>query len=282
VYRKQVRRRRAVLALLVIGSFVLLTVTYGRGSTSLQEGVSAVFSPLETAADRALKPARDLVNWFDKTFDARGENSKLKSELEASREQAVGAEAAVAENRELRKLLDLDESGDIPGGYDPVTGRVIIRSPTEWTADVVVDVGSGDGVTVGDPVVNGDGLVGKVTAVGGGSAKVTLITDSSSAVSARVVPGGSQGVIKPSLGDPGNLTLDFIKSSKLIGLNRKVVTAGWSLGDIHSGYPPNLPIGEVVEASPIEQEAQQQVHVKPFADLRNLNFVQVLTGGWRE
>lgn len=282
MYRKQVRRRRAVLALLVIGGFVLLTVTYGRGSTSLQEGVSAIFSPVESVADRALKPARDLVNWFDKTFDARGENAELKTELQATRGQAVAAGAAVAENRELRKLLELDESGDIPGGYAPVTGRVIARSPTEWTADVIVDVGTSDGVAVGNPVVNGDGLVGAVTAASGGSAKVTLITDNSSAVTARVVPGGSQGVIKPSLGDPGNLTLDFIKSSKLIGRNRIVVTAGWSSGDIHSGYPPNLPIGEVTEASPVEQEAQQQVHVKPFADLRNLDFVQVLTGGWRK
>lgn len=281
MYRKQVRRRRAVLALLVIGGFVLLTVTYGRGSTSLQEGVSAVFSPVESVADRALKPARDLVNWFDKTFDARGENAELKTELEATRELAVGAQAAIAENRELRKLLELDESGAIPGGYTPVTGRVIARPATEWNAEVIIDVGSGDGVTVDDPVVSGDGLVGAVTEVTGGSAKVTLIADSSSAVTAKVVPGAIQGVIKPSIGDPGDLTLDFIDSTKLIGRGRTVVTAGWREGDIYSGFPPNLPIGEVTEASPVEQEAQQQVHVKPFADLRNLDLVQVLTGGSR-
>ena len=65
MYRKQVRRRRAVLALLIIGSFVLLTVTYGQGSDGVQRGVSTIFSPLQDVADRALKPARDLVNWFD-------------------------------------------------------------------------------------------------------------------------------------------------------------------------------------------------------------------------
>ncbi len=214
MYRKQVRRRRAVLALLVIGGFVLLTITYGRGSNGLQSGVSTIFSPIESVADRALKPARDLINWFDKTFDARGENSKLQAELEASRELAVGAQAALAENRELRKLLDLDASGAIPGGYSPVTGRVIARSPTEWNSDVIIDVGSGNGVSVDDPVVNGDGLVGAVTAVTGGTAKVTLIADNSSAVSAKVVPGAIQGVIKPSLGDPGDLILDFIDSTE--------------------------------------------------------------------
>ena len=72
MYRKQVRRRRAVLALLIVGSFALLTITYGQGSNGLQRGVSTIFSPVQGVADQALKPARDLVNWFDKTFDARG------------------------------------------------------------------------------------------------------------------------------------------------------------------------------------------------------------------
>ena len=281
MYRKQVRRRRAVLALLIVGSFVLLTVTYGRGSNSLQGGVSAVFSPIESVADRALKPARDLVNWFDKTFDARGENAELHTELEAARELGVGAQAAIAENRELRKLLDLNESGKIPGGYEKVAGHVIVRSPTVWYSEVMIDVGSGDGVAVEDPVVNGDGLVGTVTAVTGSSAKVTLISDHSSAVSGKVVPGGIQGIIKPSVGDPGDLILDFIDSTKRVGLGQVVVTAGWSSNDIASGYPPNLPIGEVSDAPIREQEAQQQVHVKPYADLRNLDLVQVLTGGSR-
>jgi rod shape-determining protein MreC len=281
VYRKQVRRRRAVLALLIVGSFVLLTVTYGQGSNGVQRGVSTVFSPILDGADRALKPARDLVNWFDQTFDARGRNERLQSELEVARRQAVGAEAALAENAQLRELLDLDRSGAIPGGYDPVTGRVIARSPTVWFSEVAIDVGSGDGVEIDDPVVNGDGLVGTVSAVAGGSARVTLIADHSSAVSAKIVPSGIQGVLKPAVGNPEDLILDFLDSEKLVGKGQSVVTSGWRGQGIESGYPPNLPIGEVVEASLFEQEAQQQVHVRPFADLRELDFVQVLTGGSR-
>jgi rod shape-determining protein MreC len=281
VYRKQVRRRRAVLALLIVGSFALLTVTYGQGSDGMQRGVSAIFSPVQSVTDRALKPARDLVNWFDETFDAKGRNSRLHSELEVARKQAVGAKAALEENAQLRKLVKLDASGAIPSGYTEVTGRVIARSPTVWFSDVLIDVGSGDGVEVDDPVVNGDGLVGKVAAVTGGSAKVTLIADHSSAVGAKVVPGGAQGVMKPSVGDPGDLILEFIDSEKHLGKGQSVVTAGWRGQGIESPYPPNLPIGEVIEASIVEQEAQSQVHVRPYADLRNLDMVQVLTGGSR-
>jgi rod shape-determining protein MreC len=270
-----------VLALLIVGSFALLTVTYGQGSDGIQRGVSAIFSPIQSVSDRALKPARDLFNWFDETFDAKGQNARLHRELEDARAQAVGAKAALAENAQLRKLVELDEGGAVPSGYEEVTGRVIGRSPTVWFADVTIDVGSGDGVEVGDPVVNGDGLVGRVSAVTGGSARVTLIADHSSAVSAKIVPNGAQGVLKPSVGDPGDLILEYLDSERRVGKGQSVVTSGWRGQGIESAYPPNLPIGEVAEASIVEQEAQAQVHVRPYADLRNLDLVQVLTGGSR-
>ena len=58
------------------------------------------------------------------------------------RKQAVGGKAALAENAEMRKLLNLKESGAIPSGYEPVTGRVVGLSPTVWFSDVMIDVGS--------------------------------------------------------------------------------------------------------------------------------------------
>jgi len=282
VYRKQVRRRRAVLALLVIGSFLLLTITYGQSSGSVQSGVSAVFSPLQSVADRALKPARDLVGWFDKTFDARGENSRLKDELASVRKQAVAGQEALSENAQLRKLVKLDRGPALAeSAYEPVTGRVIGRSPTVWNSTVNVDVGSADGVKVDDPVVSGDGLVGIVASTQGGSSQVTLITDHTSAVSAKVVPGGVQGVIRPNVGDPEDLILDFIDSTKDVHGGQSVVTSGWRAQGLESLFPPGLPVGEVTSASIVEQEASQQVHLRPYADIANLDLIQVLTGGSR-
>ena len=280
MYRKQVRRRRAVLALLIIGSFALLTITYGQGSDGVQRGVSAIFSPLQEVANRGLKPARDLVNWFDATFDARGRNSQLESELKRARGQAVAGQAAIAQNDQLRKLLGLDRNV-VPSGYRPVSGQVIARSPTVWYSTVTIDVGSGDGVAVNDPVIDGDGLVGKVGAVTGGSAQVTLISDHSSAVSAKVVPQGVQGVVKAEVGNPGELILDFIDSSKHVHRGEAVVTASWRAQGLASLSPPNIPVGEVTQTSIVEQEATQQVHVRPYADLRDLETLQVLTGGSR-
>lgn len=283
MYRKQVRRRRAVLTLLILGSFLLLTISYGQGSGSIQDGVSTVFSPLEGVADRALKPARDLVGWFDKTFNARGENGRLKDELATVRVQAVAGQEAVQENAQLRKLLELDHDPVIAtSAFDPVTGRVIARSPTVWHSSVTIDLGSGDGVVVNDPVISGDGLVGEISAVQPSSSDVNLITDHTSAVSAKVLPDGVQGVIRPSVGDPEDLVLDFINSTKTVGVGQTVVTSGWRAQGLASLFPPGIPVGDVAKASVVEQEASQQVHVRPFADLANLDLVQVLTGGPRQ
>lgn len=283
MYRKQVRRRRAVLTLLVIGSFLLLTITYGQSSGGVQRGVSTIFSPLQTVADRALKPARDLVDWFDKTFDARGENSRLKAELVTVRRQAVAGQEALQENAQLRKLVELDRGPVLAeSAYEPVTGRVIARSPTVWNSTVAIDVGTGDGVKVDDPVISGDGLVGHVASVEGGSAQVTLITDHASAVSAKVVPPGVQGAIRPDVGDPEDLILDFIDSTTQdVHRGQAVVTSGWRAQGIASLFPPGLPVGEVTSAPIVEQEASQQIHLRPYVDIANLDLVQVLTGGSR-
>ena len=281
MYRKQVRRRRAVLALLIVSSFVLLTLTY-QGSNGFQRGVSAVFSPVQSVADRALKPARDLVDWFDETFDAKGENSRLKSQLVTARKEAVAAQEALQENAQLRKLVELDGNPPLVyTNYREVTGRVIARSPTVWRSSVTIDLGSGDGVRVDDPVISGAGLVGRISSVDPGSSQVMLLTDHASAVSAKVVPTGVQGVIKPEVGNPEDLILDFIDSTRKIHGGQTVVTAGWRAQGLASHFPPGLPLGEVTKASIVEQEANQQVDVRPYADLRNLDIVQVLTGGSR-
>jgi rod shape-determining protein MreC len=282
VYRKQVRRRRAVLALLIVGSFALLTITYGQGSNGVQRGVTAVFAPVSSVLDRALKPARDLINWVDETFDARGKNHKLEEELEVARKQAVGGKVALAENEELRALLRLDRSGAIPSGYEPVNGRVIGLSPTVWFSDVMIDVGSGDGVERGDPVVNGQGLVGSVTALTGSTAKVRLISDHSEVVAVKVVPTGILGIVKPTVGEPERLVLSFLNSDKNVHKGESVVTAGWRGEAIESRFPPNIPVGEVTKASIFEQEAQERANVRPYADLRNLGTLQVLTRGSHE
>ncbi len=283
MYRKQVRRRRAVLVALIVLSLVLLSSHFSEADSgplhSVQRGIATVFAPVGEVAERALKPARDLVNWFDETFDARGENDALKAEVEKLRAEVVAAEGAENDNEQFRKLLSLSDKTPGLAEYDLVTSRVIERSPSVWFSVVTIDQGSSSGIERNDAVVNGDGLVGRITDLTPNSAQVQLITDHDNAVSAQVLPSGPTGIVEPEVGDPEDLLLDFIDTDEPIQENQILATAGWSNGAVSSAYPPGIPIGQVSQAESGEQQQFQRVHVTPFADLRQLEYVQVLTGG---
>jgi rod shape-determining protein MreC len=281
MYRKQVRRRRAVLLLLVAASLTLLSLYYREGNAGplhgAEEVVSTIFAPIQSGADRALKPVRDLVNWFHETFDARGENSRLKDEVASLRSQLATAQTTHAEAKELGALNQTLSGGIVPSGTDPVTARVVGRSPTVWYSTVTIDKGTSDGVHVDDPVVAALGLAGKVTLTTPNTSQVTLITDSDSAVTAKVSGSGATGVVEPNVGNPNDLQLDYLERGTRIAEGEMVVTAGFSTGDLGSIFPPGIPIGKITHATVEEQQAYQRVHLEPFADLRDMEFVKVLT-----
>jgi cell shape-determining protein MreC len=91
-----------------------------------------------------------------------------------------------------------------------------------------------------------------------------------------VLPGGSTGVVEPNVGDPRDLTLNFIQRGEEIEEDQLVVTAGFSAGSLSSLFPPGIPIGKVSESSLEEQQAYQRIHLRAFADLRDMDFVQVI------
>lgn len=280
MYRKQVRRRRAVLVTLVIVSLILLSLSFSEAESgpihSIQSALASVLAPIEEGAGRALKPVRDAINWFDETFDARGENDRLQEELTELRSEQIDAEAVQAENEELRGALDFRDNSGI-AGYGQVTARVIGRSPTVWYSQVTLDRGSSSGIRPDDPVVTGDGLVGRITDTTSGTAQVTLITDHRSAVSARILQNGPLGVVKPEVGDPDDLILDFIQEDQDVSRGQTLVTAGSQASELESLFPYGIPVGEVTDAEVQAQESFKSVHVKPFADLRDFEIAQVLT-----
>jgi rod shape-determining protein MreC len=280
LYDKSVRRRRAVVILLVVCSLILLTAYFGESPSSplhgVQRGFLQVVSPIQDGASRALKPVRDLFGWFGDTFHAKKERDELRKELEAARKEAIANEAAAREAAELSKLVGLDKEVGTDQ-MDPVAARVITRSPTLWYSTVSINKGSSSGVRVDQPVINGDGLVGTITSTTGNASIVTLITDHTSGVSAKINESGVAGVVQPAVGKPDDLLMQYIRRGDRISTGQTVVTAGSTSQRYASLFPPGIPIGTVSKVDDQELDVYQRVHVKPFAQLRRLDIVQVLT-----
>jgi rod shape-determining protein MreC len=280
LYDKSVRRRRAVLILLVVCSLILLTAYFGESQSSplhsVQRGFLQVVSPIQDGASRALKPVRDLFGWFGDTLDAKKERDELRKELEATRREAIANEAAARESAQLRKLVGLDEELGT-AEMAPVTARVITRSPTLWYSTVSINKGTSSGVRIDQPVINGDGLVGTITSATSNAAIVTLITDHTSGVSTVINESGVAGVVQPAVGKPDDLLMQYIRRGDRIEKGQTVVTAGSTSQRYESLFPPGIPVGTVSKVDDEELDVYQRVHVKPFAQLRRLDVVQVLT-----
>lgn len=282
VDKKQIRRRRAVLALLVAAALILLTAYFGESPSSplhaIQRGVVEVFSPIQEGASKALKPVRDIAGWFSDTFHARSQVQQLRKENQQLVGEIAALKGAQLENAQLSREVGLDNSLGI-NAYHPVAAQVIARDPTLWYATVEVDKGSADGISAGDPVLGDGALVGTITTVSANVSIVTLITDHNSSVTARIEDStGDTGVLVPAVGAPNQLLVQYIINRHAqIQVGQPVVTAGFRSGPLESLYPANIPIGQVSSADPNTLLSDGQITVTPDADLRHFDAVQILT-----
>ena len=282
MYDKTVRRRRAVLGLLVASSLILLTAYFGEsaggGLHSIQRGVLDVVSPIQEGASRALKPVRDLFGWAGDTLDAKGQLKDVRKDRDALRNELVETQAKL---REAGQLKDLELLNRGPAGLSdngPVRARVIAKDPNLWYDQVTIDKGSGSGIERNQAVVNGQGLVGRVTEVTGSTAIVTLITNHTTQIGGKVSDSGVQGLVGVEAGHPTDLVLGSLSSKDEVTRGQIVVTAGTTskVDRFPSPYPRDIPIGRVTRVDDLGTD-DEQAHVAPFADLRGLDLVEVLT-----
>jgi rod shape-determining protein MreC len=284
VHDKQVRRRRAVLGLLVVISLILLTAYFGESPSSplhsVQRGIVAVLSPVQSGASKVLSPVRDVANWASDTLRAKSQRDQLKKQVETLTKQVAEYRSASIQNQQLTRQVGLDQSVGLDR-YRPLGANVIGRDPSLWYQHVEVDKGSSDGVVLDDPVTGDGALVGKVSSVQGSSSIVTLITDHSYSVAAQVLNARrDSGVLVPAVGNPNQLLLQSLPNHAAISTGEQVVTAGFQSSTspiLQSLYPPGIPIGTVLQVSQNELLNSGQVTVSPLADIRHFSSVQILT-----
>jgi rod shape-determining protein MreC len=286
LHDKTIRRRRAVLALLVVISLALLTDYFGQSSSSplhsIQQGIATVLSPVQSGASTVLSPFRDAAKYVSQTFNDRSQLAHYKALDHRLTTELGQAQTAAERNRKAASILKVDNDFNL-SQYDPKSADVIGEDPSLWYQTIKVNIGSSSGVKLRDPVIGPGGLVGDVTNVGPGTSEVSLITSPDFSVGATIQnQDGASGLIQPLAGDPTTLTLIDLPGTANVQSSQLVVTSGFSGGTkaptIESWAPPGIPIGTVSTANPQNSVLEnQEVQVTPLADLQYLSLVSILT-----
>jgi rod shape-determining protein MreC len=278
VHDKTIRRRRAVLIALVALSLILLTAYFGETPNgrlhSVQRDFLAVVSPIQDGANKAFKPVRDLFGWFSSTLRAKGQVAELRKQNDKLRAQLIERQGDERAYAVLKRLYHLDDDLGV-SAYHPVTATVTASSPNLWNSTVDIDKGTAAGVQVNDPVIVGEGLVGKVTLSAPDGAQVSLITDSGFGVMGIVNETGAPGSVEPKVGDPNDLLMQYLPATTPVSPGDYVVTSGTIASGYPSLFPRGIPIGQVTSVQ--EEGSYKDVNLQPLADLHDLETVQVLT-----
>jgi rod shape-determining protein MreC len=265
---------------LVVLALVLVTLSFREDQngpvSDAQSAAASALRPLQVAADRVAEPFRDAYGWGRGLVSARSDAERLQTENQALRQQYVRARLAEQENARLRALLQFRSGPRFPEGFVGIAAEVIYRPPGAYAQAIVVAAGREDGVRIDDPVVTASGLVGTVSRVGSNTARVTLLTDDQSAVSATVLGTEAAGIVRRGQGPRAPLQLVRVPKEAVVHVGDTVVTAGWRSRRFSSLYPPGIMIGRVTSVGRTDTDLFTQVQVEPFADLASLEAVLVL------
>jgi rod shape-determining protein MreC len=120
------------------------------------------------------------------------------------------------------------------------------------------------------PVVNDQGLIGRVSSVNDSTSVVLMITDPSSSFNAVLQSNRLNGVVNGQPG--GGLVMDLIPQRQPLAVGEVVLTSSQS-----EKYPVGIPIGIVEEVRGRDIDVHQQAVLRPMVDFNSLETVLVVT-----
>lgn len=285
--RNKVAWRRGVFVFLIIASLALLTVSFRESQSgpvhAVRQGFADMLSPLQSWGDKIAQPFQDGYEWFRTIWSAHERAAELEKELQGLQGELVQLQEQGEENQRLKSLLelrnDLGNNATFPTGTDFLVAQVIDKPQTLLESWVKIDKGSADGLRVGLPVVGatpmvgetltGKGLVGKIIEVTAHTAKVLLITDAESSVTAKIQGSRAEGIVEGSVS--GMLVMDFVDRDLAVEPKRVVLTSGYGLV-----YPADIPVGIVSSVGEETINIYKEIEVQAFVDFRVLEEVMVL------
>ena len=262
-------RSTALFISLITLSFLLMTFdvrTEGGGVTgTLRDGVRTLFDPVQSAVSAVIRPVANAADALVNLAGLRAENDRLREELQDANRVLRETEGIRSENEVLRELLQLELPGELL--TQSVVARVQASGSSNFDFSVVLNKGADDGIAIGQPVVNLEGLVGHVDAVTANSATIKLLTDPDHAVAVRLVTTQFVGTAEGR----GSGDLKFI-SSRADG----PVDEGEVVVTFPNRYPAGLVVGTVAQSAEPAAGVGIQTTIDPAVNFERLDFVRVI------
>jgi rod shape-determining protein MreC len=248
-------------------AFALILVSYA-------DSTNVLLRPVHGASDAVFGGAEHAASSVGRFFGGGSGSSQVSSlqrEVISLRAQLSQARASKSEYAALHQMLQVAGADQVK-----VVAANVIAVGQGYQQTVSLDVGSRDGVRVGQTVLNGQGLVGNVTAVSADTSTVLLASAASAVIGVAVAPSGQLGwVTGPGKTASGNglMRLRMLSSAAVLATGDQLVT-GPSGTD--QPYTPGVPVGVITKLISINGALTESAEVRPYVDYSALSVVGVV------
>jgi rod shape-determining protein MreC len=263
--------RNLLLILFVLATFIGIALNEAGYLEPIEGAILRLISPLQTRLATIVETSGGLFRTARELRDLRQRNEELEQKYARLLIENVALKEAAQENATLRLFFQFAQQHpgfQLVGGE--VKARVIGRDPSNFLRYLIVDAGEAQGVKKGMPVIVPRGLVGRVQSVGPNWAKVLLMTDPRSSVSALIQTSRTTGQVQGQVGD--DLIMKYISQEESVSEGEIVLSSG-----LGGNFPKGLVIGQVTAVEQRDSDLFQQAIVHPTVDFDQLEMVLVIS-----
>lgn len=269
---RDTRESRLLLVLLVAVAFALITVDIKGGQDSPLGGVrraaASALGPVENAAAGAVDPVAGYVRAIRDAGTHQQRLDQITRENTELRQKLASSDAATGRTKQLDDMLRTAGSG----GYTVKAAQVIAIGAAQgfsWT--ITIDAGSDDGLTRDMTVIDGQGLVGRVTTVAPTTATVLLASDPGFTAGVRLEGSGEIGFAAGQGASP--MRIELLNGRAQVKAGDRLVTFGSQSG---RPFVPGVPVGTVKEVQATPGQLTKTVLVEPYVQFTRLDLVGVV------
>jgi len=267
---RSLSNRQLLLIFFAFAAFLGIVLNEAGYLEPIEGVILRLISPLQARLAALVETSGGLFRAARDLRDLRRRNQELEEKYAQLLIENVALKEAAQENATLRSFFHFAQQHpgfQLVGGE--VKASVIGRDPSNFLRYLIIDAGQAQGVKKDMPVIVPRGLVGRVQSVGSNWAKVLLITDPRSSVSAVIQTGRATGQVQGLVS--GDLSMRYISQEDSVSEGEIVLTSG-----LGGNFPKALVIGQVVAVQQRDSDMFQQATVRPTVDFDRLEMVLVV------
>lgn len=237
-------------------------------NVQLKQKLAFVITPFHWMTNAPYQLIREIDYYLSEQNKLQQQILSLKSEanlLQANQQKLTLIEN---ENRSLRKILNIKNLIK----NDMTIGEVVLPSQANGVPQLFINKGMDDGIDIGSPVMNNEGLVGQVIHVNKNLSTVQKITSNNFAVSA-ISENGTMAALIFGNGSP-HLVIYRLPAYEKLRLGDHLLTSG-----LDQIYPKGIKIGKVIKIIPTNNSQFNEIIIEPATSPQSFSQVMVIKSG---